>query len=83
MALILDFSSAPADPIARLIWLSGVMEEAKAELSREYQRTYFEARSQGMLSTAVGLGIHSRKTVLALTRHENNRLGRIIRRWDD
>lgn len=83
MAQILDFSEAPATPIERLLWLSGVMEEARAELSREYQRTYFEARSQGMLKPAVDLGIHSRKTILAMTRHENQRLGVIIRRWED
>lgn len=83
MSQILDFSEAPATPIERLMWLSGVMEEARAELSAEYQRTYFDARSQGMLKEAVNLGIHSRKTCIAMTRHENQRLGVIIRRWDD
>lgn len=80
---ILDFTEAPQEPLARLMWLSGVMEEARAELSAEYQRTYFEARSQGMLKEAVALKIHSRKSVLALTRHENHRLGNVIRRWED
>jgi hypothetical protein len=83
MPHILDFTQAPATPIERLMWLSGVMDQAKTELNAEYQRTYFEARSQGMLKSAVDLGIHSRKTVLAFTRHENNARGRIIRRWDD
>lgn len=83
MAQILDLTQAPATPIERLIYLSSVMEEAKTELTAEYQRAYFEARSQGLLSAAVDLGIHSRKSILALTRHENNRLGRVIRRWDD
>lgn len=80
---LLDFSAAPDSPIERLLWLSGVMEQAKAELTAEYQRVYFQARTQGMLKDAVALGIHSRKSVLALTRHENQRLGVPIRRWDD
>lgn len=83
MPQILDLSQAPTTPIERLMWLSGVNAEVKAELSAEYQRTYFEARSQGLLKPAVDLGLHSRKTILALTRHENNRRGRIIRRWED
>lgn len=80
---ILDFSQAPESPLARLMWLSGAMEEAKAEVNAEYQRTYFAARTQGMLADAVGLGLHSRKTILAMTRHENQSLGVPIRRWDD
>jgi len=80
---MMDFSQAPEPPIARLLWLSGVMEEAKAELNSEYQRTYFQARSQGMLADAVGLGLHSRKTILAMTRHENQALGVPVRRWED
>jgi hypothetical protein len=80
---IVDFSAAPEHPLERLMWLSGVMEEAKTELDREYQRTYFQARTQGMLKDAVALGIHSRKSVLAYTRHENSALGVPIRRWDD
>jgi hypothetical protein len=83
MSQILDFSDAPDHPIERLVWLSGVMAEAKEELNAEYQRTYFEARSQGMMKQAINLGIHSRKTALAFTRHENNARGRVIRRWED
>jgi hypothetical protein len=83
MAQILDFSAAPAHPIERLMWLSGVMAEAKEELNAEYQRTYFEARSQGMMPVAVDLKIHSRKTAYAMTRHENDARGRVVRRWED
>lgn len=83
MPQILDLTGAPDHPIERLMWLSGVMAEAKDELNTEYQRTYFEARSQGMMDAAVALKIHSRKTAYAMTRHENNSRGRIVRRWED
>lgn len=80
---ILDLTQAPSTPLERILWLSGVMDEVKTELSAEYQAAYFEARSQGMLKAAVDLGIHSRKSILAMTRHENQARGVVIRRWED
>jgi hypothetical protein len=80
---LLDLSDAPEHPLERLLWLTGVMTQAKTELNAEFQSAYFTARCEGMLKPAVDLSIHSRKQILAFTRHENERLGRQVRRWDD
>lgn len=72
----------PNDPIKRLLWLSGVREQVENELNALYATAYFEARQTGRLDTALSLGIHSRKRVMAFTRHENNRTGRQWR-WGD
>lgn len=79
---LLDLSGAPAEPIERLMWLSGVMDKAKAELDREFASTYFQARFQGQLDAALSLGLHSRKKVLAYTRKANEAAGRMVR-WGD
>ncbi|HEY5420231.1 MAG TPA: hypothetical protein VIL10_05810 [Marmoricola sp.] len=79
---ILNLDEAPDDPIARLLWLSGVAEQAKKELDAEFQRVYFEARLEQLLPTALSLGLHPTKRVLAWTRAENEARGRAVR-WGD
>lgn len=79
---LLNLDQAPSDPLARLLWLSGVAEEAKTELEAEFQRTYFTARLERRLDAALGLGLHRPKRVLAWTRAENEKRGRAIR-WGD
>ncbi len=74
--MIVDFSDAPTDPIARLMWRSGAKEAFDAELTAAYQRAYYLARREGRLDPALSLGIHSRKRVMAFTRAENERTGR-------
>lgn len=80
---IVDFSAAPDEPVERLIWLGGVKEAVRNQLETEWQRTYFQARQQGMLPAALALSLHSRKKVLAYTRAENEHRGRVIARWGD
>jgi len=64
------------------MWLSGVHEQAERELAAAYSAAYFEARLQRRLDSAVEVGPHSRKRVLAFTRAENQRRGRSVR-WGD
>lgn len=79
---LLNLDAAPDDSLERLLWLSGVMEEAKKELNAELQRTYFDVRVEQRLASALALGLHSQKRVLAWTRAENEARGRQIR-WGD
>jgi predicted LPLAT superfamily acyltransferase len=79
---ILNTTSAPTDPIERIIWLDGVMKKAKAELEDEYAAAYFEARLLGEFETAVRLGTMTMKRALALTRRQNEKTGRSVR-WND
>jgi hypothetical protein len=79
---ILNMADAPDDPIARVIWLGGVHEQAEKELADAFAAAYFEARLQRRLDSAVEVGPHSRKRVLAFTRAENQRRGRSVR-WGD
>lgn len=79
---ILNLQDAPDDPIERLIWLGGVMEQVKTELDSEFQSAYFWARFSGRLTEAEGLGLHSTKRIMAWTRAENESRGRMIR-WGD
>lgn len=81
--LKVDFSEAPTEPIARLIWLSGVKEAVRMQLESEWRQVYFQARQQGILPIALDLRYHSRKKVLAYTRAENESRGRVIARWGD
>ena len=81
--MILNLDEAPDTPIERLMYLSGVTEQVEKELDAEYQKAYFEARLEGHLVLVLGLGFHSRKKVMAFTRAENEKRGRIIRRWND
>lgn len=80
---LLNLTDAPTDTLERLLWLSGVAEEAKAELEREFQTAYFTARLERRLGAALGLGLHRPKRVLAWTRAENEKRGRSIRWGDD
>jgi hypothetical protein len=82
MPMILDLSAAPDDPLERLLWLSGVMEETKLELDKAYAECYFEARLTGRFDAAVGLGLHSKSTALRFCRRENSARGRAVR-WAD
>lgn len=79
---LLNFASAPDDPIERLIWLGGVDDQVKTELEREFQEAYFWARFTGRLDAALDLHLHSRKKVMAYTRAENEFRARMIR-WGD
>lgn len=80
--LIVDFSTAPTDPVERLMWLSGAREAFDAQLTAEFQRAYFDARRTGRFDIALSLGLHSKKRALAMTRHENESRGRMIK-WRD
>jgi hypothetical protein len=80
---LLNLDDAPADPIERLLWLSGVDRRVRTELEAEFQRLYFELRVEGRLGPALDLRLHSSKRVLAWTRHENEARGRLVRWGDD
>lgn len=79
---ILDLSDAPDDPIERLIWLGGVLEQVHKELDPQWRQAYFWARFTGRLDDALRLGLHSRKKIMGYTRAENESRGRLIR-WGD
>jgi hypothetical protein len=79
----LDLTSAPADPIERLVWLSGIDQALRKEVNSAWQDAYFEARIKGCFATALDLELHPRKRALAWTRHENEARGRAITRWGD
>lgn len=79
---ILNLADAPSDSLERLLWLSGVAEEAKRELDSEFQETYFNARLERRLDAALELSLHRPRRVLAWTRAENERRGRSVR-WGD
>lgn len=79
---LLNLDEAPEDTLERLLWLSGVHDQVKAELDAEYQRLYFEARLEHRLDAALGLHLHGTQRVLAWTRAENESRGRTVR-WGD
>lgn len=79
---MLDLSQAPSDPVARVMWLSGVKARVNAELDDAFGDAYFTARLQGQLENAISAGPYARKRVLAYTRHENERRGRTVK-WND
>lgn len=79
---ILNLDAAPADPIERVMWLSGVAEQARKELDLAFASAYFEARLEQRLDTAISAGPYAKKRVLAYTRAENQRRGRTVR-WND
>jgi hypothetical protein len=79
---LLDLSEAPKDPVERLIWLGGVKDQVAEEMDVEWTEAYFWARFTGRLDQALALGLHSRKRVMAYTRHGNERVGRTVR-WGD
>lgn len=79
----IDFSETPSDPIERLLWLSGARESFDQQVGTAWQVAYFEARLKGLIDPAIGLHLHSRKRILAFTRAENERRGRVVKRWSD
>jgi hypothetical protein len=79
---LLDLSGAPDEPMHRLMWLSGVRDRVSIELDHEFQRIYFDLRMQGRLNDALDYGLHSGTRILAYTRRENERRGRLVR-WND
>lgn len=79
---ILDLD-LPGDPIRALLYLSGVHDAVARELDQQWRRAYFEARLTGRIDQALALHLHARKRVLAYTRAENERRGRVIRSWGD
>ncbi|HVQ18899.1 MAG TPA: hypothetical protein VMT27_07675 [Actinomycetes bacterium] len=79
---ILNLKDAPDDPIERLIWLGGVKEQVEAEMDRHWTEAYFWSRFTGRLDTALGLGLHGRKRVMAYTRAGNESRGRTVK-WGD
>lgn len=80
--MLLDLTEAPKDPIERVMWLSGVKEQAAKELDEAFSEAYFQARLQGRFNPAVSAGPYARKRALAFTRAANERRGRPIR-WGD
>lgn len=80
--MLLNLDDAPTDPIERLMWLSGVKEQAAAELDDAFAVAYFEARLQGRLEVAISAGPWARKRALRYTRQENQKRGRTVR-WGD
>lgn len=79
---LLNLDPAPKDPVERVIWLNGVMTQARNELNAHLASAFFEARMQRRLPEAIEAGPVGRKTALAMTRHENERRGRPVR-WGD
>ena len=79
---LLNLSAAPTDPIERIMWLDGVMDQARAELDTALASAYFEARLQRRFPEALANGKTSKKRALALTRMRNNTTGRQVR-WGD
>jgi hypothetical protein len=79
---ILNLSEAPKDPIRRVMWLSGVKEQALKELDDAFAKAYFTARMERRLDAAIEAGPYARKRVLSLTRRENQKRGRPVR-WGD
>lgn len=80
--MILNLDAAPTEPLARLMWLSGVREQVASELDREYRLLYFQLRLEGRLDEAASLMLHSHKKIMAFTRAENEARGRLVR-WGD
>jgi hypothetical protein len=79
---LLNLSKAPKDPALRIVWLAGVNAKVREELDAALADAYFEVRLHGQLEEVLALGLHSRKRVLAWTRQENERRGRVVR-WGD
>jgi hypothetical protein len=80
MILNLDL---PGDPIRQLMYLSGVREAVEKDLNAAFQSAYFEARMMNLMPQALALHQHARKRALAFTRAENERRGRVVKKWGD
>jgi hypothetical protein len=73
---------APLDVLERLLWLAKRRQDVTAAFDDAFRATYFQARLEGLLDPALELGLHSRKTVMRMTRAENEARGRAVR-WGD
>jgi hypothetical protein len=73
---------APHDPLERVKYLLDLRQQLNAQLWTAIEDAYFEARLQQRLDEALVLGLHSRKVIMASTRHANERRGRQVR-WND
>lgn len=82
MTEILNLDEAPAEPAARLVWLSGVKQAVEAELDSAYADVYAQLRREGRIEWAIKFGSHGRKRILALTRRWNREQGQMVR-WND
>lgn len=82
MRTYLDLSDAPLDPIKRIMWLGGMNEAIKRELDAAFAEAYYMARLRKQLDAAHAVGLHSHKAIMAFTRRENERRGRMVR-WGD
>jgi hypothetical protein len=72
----------PTDSLQRIVWLAELQDLVLDEIDAELQQAYFDARLQGRMAVALELAPHGRKTFLAMTRHENEVRGRMVR-WGD
>lgn len=79
---ILNLNEAPADPAARLTWMSGLNAAIERELDAAYAATYAQLRREGRLEWAIKQGLHGKKRILALTRKWNREQGQMVR-WGD
>lgn len=79
---LLNLDNLPDDPIEAVVWLGGVAEQVRKELDLAFGQAYFDARLQGQLNAAILAGPYAKKRVLAYTRAENERRGRLVR-WGD
>ncbi len=77
-----QFVQMPEDCLERIIWLDELQKLVDTEIRAELQRAYFDSRIQGRMDAALELAPHGRKTFLAMTRHENELKGRLVR-WGD
>lgn len=79
---LLNLNDAPRDPFERIMWLTGVMKQAKKELDAAFAEAYYDLRLEGRLLDAIAMHVHSRNTILRWTRNENRRRGQAVR-WRD
>lgn len=77
--MLLDFSTAPDNPVERIVWLDELYTDMHTALYAQLQSAYFEARLRGQLAVAIEVAPHGKKKVLAMTRAENEKRGRCIR----
>lgn len=82
VADLLDLSTAPEDPLERLIWMSGVREKVEAELEAACAHAAFEVRLRDGLEALLATGLFSRTRILRWCRAENRRRGNTVR-WGD
>lgn len=79
---ILNLGDMPDDPAQKLLWLSGVKQAVQTELDEEFASVYAQLRREGRLAWAIGVGLHGKKRILALTR-QWNRSQASMYRWND